>query len=334
MFTRQKPKQEDINLLKQKIDDLNRKLDEKEDAFQIFLNNIHKELLSTMEANEKVNDEHHVIMNMVEKINNEYQRVEESTVRNHETSVQMIKKGNSLITSTDSMVNVSGRGKNSIDQVKAIIDDLGNQANVTLQSMHQLSESSRQIEEIVGVISSISENINLLALNASIEASRAGEQGKGFAVVASEIRKLAENTKESTKNINDLTKKIQLEILQANTNSARSNDLINQGVKANLQTNEEISKLLSIINNVKEEVQQIIKIIEIQQETSEDVINKFKTAADLFKETNKIIVDHIKEGESISSKLLEALNEVEKYKLDYPELLTENYRKSFLSTWI
>lgn len=207
MFTRQKPKQEDINLLKQKIDDLNRKLDEKEDAFQIFLNNIHKELLSTMEANEKVNDEHHVIMNMVEKINNEYQRVEESTVRNHETSVQMIKKGNSLITSTDSMVNVSGRGKNSIDQVKAIIDDLGNQANVTLQSMHQLSESSRQIEEIVGVISSISENINLLALNASIEASRAGEQGKGFAVVASEIRKLAENTKESTKNINDLTKK-------------------------------------------------------------------------------------------------------------------------------
>ncbi|CEE00604.1 methyl-accepting chemotaxis protein [Caldibacillus thermoamylovorans] len=315
MFTRQKPKQEDINLLKQKIDDLNRKLDEKEDAFQIFLNNIHKELLSTMEANEKVNDEHHVIMNMVEKINNEYQRVEESTVRNHETSVQMIKKGNSLITSTDSMVNVSGRGKNSIDQVKAIIDDLGNQANVTLQSMHQLSESSRQIEEIVGVISSISENINLLALNASIEASRAGEQGKGFAVVASEIRKLAENTKESTKNINDLTKKIQLEILQANTNSARSNDLINQGVKANLQTNEEISKLLSIINNVKEEVQQIIKIIEIQQETSEDVINKFKTAADLFKETNKIIVDHIKEGESISSKLLEALNEVEKYKL-------------------
>lgn len=316
MFTRQKPKQEDIHLLKQKIDDLNRKLDEKEDAFQIFLNNIHKELLSTMEANEKVNDEHHVIMNMVEKINNEYQRVEESTVRNHETSVQMIKKGNSLITSTDSMVNVSGRGKNSIDQVKAIIDDLGNQANVTLQSMHQLSESSRQIEEIVGVISSISENINLLALNASIEASRAGEQGKGFAVVASEIRKLAENTKESTKNINDLTKKIQLEILQANTNSARSNDLINQGVKANLQTNEEISKLLSIINNVKEEVQQIIKIIEIQQETSEDVINKFKTAADLFKETNKIIVDHIKEGESISSKLLEALNEVEKYKLD------------------
>lgn len=316
MFTRQKPKQEDINLLKQKIDDLNRKLDEKEDAFQIFLNNIHKELLSTMEANEKVNDEHHVIMNMVEKINNEYQRVEESTVRNHENSVQMIKKGNSLITSTDSMVNVSGRGKNSIDQVKAIIDDLGNQANVTLQSMHQLSESSRQIEEIVGVISSISENINLLALNASIEASRAGEQGKGFAVVASEIRKLAENTKESTKNINDLTKKIQLEILQANTNSARSNDLINQGVKANLQTNEEISKLLSIINNVKEEVQQIIKIIEIQQETSEDVINKFKTAADLFKETNKIIVDHIKEGESISSKLIEALNEVEKYKLD------------------
>ncbi|WP_033826789.1 methyl-accepting chemotaxis protein [Bacillus andreraoultii] len=314
MFTKNKPKQEDINLLKEKIDELNQKLKEKEDAFQIFLNNIHKELLSTMEANEKVNDEHHVIMKLVEKISHEYQGVEESTLKNQENSNTMLKKGNSLLTSTESMVTVSEKGKASIDEVKNIIDDLGQQSKETSQSMNQLSESSKEIEGIVNVISHISENINLLALNASIEASRAGEHGRGFAVVATEIRKLAESAKESTTNINELTKKVQKEILQANTNSQQSNVLITQGVNANLQANQEVNKLLGIIHAVKEEVLQLIKIINTQHGISEDVLKKFTTTAELFQETNDMIVDHIKEGELISSKLLEALDEVKKYK--------------------
>ena len=78
--------------------------------------------------------------------------------------------------------------------------------------MSNLSERSKQIAEIVNVIGEISNQTNLLALNASIEARRAGEHGKGFSVVAEEVRKLAENTKTSTEDIANLTKKIEEQI--------------------------------------------------------------------------------------------------------------------------
>lgn len=81
--------------------------------------------------------------------------------------------------------------------------------------MNHLSERSKQITDIVKVISEISNQTNLLALNASIEAARAGEHGKGFSVVAEEVRKLAENTKSSTEDIVNLTKKIEDQISEA-----------------------------------------------------------------------------------------------------------------------
>jgi methyl-accepting chemotaxis protein len=311
MFGKNRPTQEEIQRLKEKIDELNNKLDEKEDAFQIFLNNLHKDLLSTMEANKKVNDEHHVIMKKVGEINRDYKLVENSTKQNHENSIQMLEKGNSLISSTKIMVDVSQKGKGLIDEVKEIMKRLGIQSNESSKSMEQLSESSNQIVDITNVIGSISENINLLALNASIEAARAGEHGRGFAVVADEIRRLAENTKESTHNINELVQKVQKEMQLANQNAKSSFELINQGVQRNLETNNEVNKLSGIVLDVKEEIQRLIEIIEFQQGTSEDVIQKFKTTAHVFQETNQMIVKHIEEGENISQKLSQAVNEVE-----------------------
>ena len=147
-----------------------------------------------------------------------------------QTVLDIAKNTSSIETSAIDTTTLAKNGETvvnrSVDKVKSIAYTIDQSA----QLVKSLGERSNQIGEIVNVINDIADQTNLLALNAAIEAARAGEQGRGFAVVADEVRKLAERTGNSTAEIGDMVKSIQNEVHQV----VLSMENITKEVKAGL----------------------------------------------------------------------------------------------------
>ena len=127
----------------------------------------------------------------------------------------------------------------------------------TAQTVETLGSRSYQIGQIIGSIEDRADQTNLLALNAAIEAARAGEQGRGFAVVADEVRALAERTTKATKEIGEMIKSIQLETKSAVSAMEEGGMQVEQGTIAAAKSGEALRNILEQIGNVTVQVNQI-----------------------------------------------------------------------------
>lgn len=316
MFNRTKLYKEDINLLKKQIAELNKDLKGRDDKLQHFLNELHIELLTVIEQHNDINGQHDLLAQMVGVLLGQFHEVENSTKNANNVSEDILAKGNSLISSSHNMVEISKDGKGAVDKILTLINDLGTQSRSTSSGMTQLSERSKEIENIVGVIKQISEQTNLLALNASIEAARAGEHGKGFAIVAEEVRKLAETTNQSTSSISSLITQMQTEVTAAFNNNQYNIDLIKEGIQLSSLTAEQINYLLANIQDVQREITFLLKGIEEQKHLNDEVIEKFSNSTSLFDKINKVIIEHIEDADVVGEKLLKGVEKVKNFSLE------------------
>ncbi len=171
--------------------------------------------------------------------------------------------------------------EDTLAKMRAIADSVGH----TAKRVQELGKSSNQIGEIIGVIDDIADQTNLLALNAAIEAARAGEQGRGFAVVADEVRKLAERTSKATKEITQMIQNIQTETHSAVEAMQAGTKQVELGVESTTQAGTSLHDIIKTSELVGDMILLIASASTEQSSASEEINVNIEQIAKIARET-------------------------------------------------
>ncbi len=180
--------------------------------------------------------------------------------------------------------NQSGHGATAVQNAVGEMNKISDSVGRSTQVIRDLGEKSNQISGIVRVIKEIADQTNLLALNAAIEAARAGEQGRGFAVVADEVRKLAERTSTSTQEIAKMIEAIQQCTQSAVEGMEQSSSQVREGVEMAAQASDTMVRIEASTRQVQDAVKEISSALREQSSTSTQLAQNVERIAQMTEE--------------------------------------------------
>jgi len=181
--------------------------------------------------------------------------------------------------------DAAGRGATVVDQTISGMKTIADRVRETSQAIEELGSHSEQIGEIVGTIEDIADQTNLLALNAAIEAARAGEQGRGFAVVADEVRALAERTTKATHEIGGMIRSMQGKTKAAVAAMEERVREVEEGAQSSVESGQALAEILNRIGDVSQQVTQIATAAEEQTATTGEVSSNIQQITEVVNQT-------------------------------------------------
>ena len=209
----------------------------------------------------------------------------------------------------------ANQGAAVVGQSISVMTSIAERVQNAASTVDALGVRSEQIGAIIGTIEDIADQTNLLALNAAIEAARAGEQGRGFAVVADEVRALAERTTKATKEIGEMIKAIQQETKAAVTSMEQSVAQVEQGTSHAAESGRSLQEILDIINNVTEQISQIATAAEEQTATTREISSNVMSLNDLAQQNNHALHESAVAANDVSRQAEELKTLVGQFKL-------------------
>lgn len=198
-------------------------------------------------------------------------------------------------------------GRNEVAALSQGMASITDTVAEVVTEMQNLDHASRQIGEILGLIEEIADQTNLLALNAAIEAARAGEHGRGFAVVADEVRKLAENSASSTKQIGQLVADIQRRTTAVLERTARANGL----VQNNATSARSVTQMIEQISGRVTEMAQLVSEISIATTEQARASEELAKASEQMGAMTHEAAATMREQAITSNQILESVSEIE-----------------------
>ncbi|MEY2633434.1 MAG: hypothetical protein RIR00_2088, partial [Pseudomonadota bacterium] len=199
---------------------------------------------------------------------------------------QVSDNAHSALGIAESTGRLSLEGGNVIELAMAEINRIADTVRTTAGTLASLSENSTEISRVVQVIKEVAEQTNLLALNAAIEAARAGEAGRGFAVVADEVRKLAERTTVATVEIGNMITRIQNETQSSVTTMESAVGQVDKGVRLAGEAGGAIREIRAGVTQVVQTVTDIVSSIQEQSVASQQIAQRVERVAQASEENN------------------------------------------------
>lgn len=176
--------------------------------------------------------------------------------------------------------DISVSASNSSEDVLKNMEELKDVIRKTVKAIESLQKHSNEITNVINIISSISQQTQLLALNATIEAARAGEEGRGFSVVASEISKLAVESENATKSIENVIKTVQKQTQSTFEYAEEINSKVIISMKGVSESMRSFSKVTEDVNIISQSMKSIADVTSAQSNDVSDIMNNISTAAD------------------------------------------------------